>query len=285
MSRLLQVIIAIAGLAITIMLHLAAERNQEAQARQTYVAQFTQTLAHAIATCNPTMISLAIEAATEIDEINGDSTYANRVAEVQGTCGNAVVAQQMAEGAPMTEQVEAEPPSSAPSTGSSSPPPAVTRPTARDVASNEGATLALPPQQQLEVATRNLELQREEIVPRRARSAESGGYYAVLASYSTRDPVTFNEGRGAPAHYNALVQATSNDGVTVRVYRTNVSNHYAIVLVPDPATEEAARELMTRARREGWSTDAFVQQDRGWVACENPSTVEGLRACGGTARR
>lgn len=286
MSRLLQVIIAIAGLAITIMLHLAAERNQESQARQTYVAQFTQTLAHAIATCNPTMIGLAIEAAAEVDEINGDSTYVDRVAEVQGTCGNPVVAQQIAEAAPApapAPDTAAPPPPASTSTGASSAP--ITRPTARDVAANESTAVALPPAQQIQVATRNLELQRDEILPRNQRNAETGGYYAVLASYSPRDRITFDAGRGLAAHYNTLLEATQGDNVTLRVFRTSISNHFAIVLEPQGGTQEAARELMSRARSEGWAPDAFVQQERGWVACENPSTVDGLRACAPAARR
>jgi hypothetical protein len=286
MSRLLQVIIAIAGLAITIMLHLAAERSQEAQSRQTYVAQFTQTLAHAIATCNSTMIGLAIEAATEIDAINGDQTYFDRVTEVQSTCGNPEVQQQIAETAPAPTATLA------PQDLRAEAPPTISRgaaqsraPRTAESGRRDGSVLAMEPPAQLQVATRNLELQREEIVPRSIRNAASGGYYAVLASYGVRDQSSYDAERGASAHYNTLVDATRAAGINVRVFRTSVSDHFAIVLEPEGLTQENARALMARARREGWSPDAFVQQERGWVACDNPGTIEGLRACAPAARR
>lgn len=245
MSRLIQLIIAMAGLSITMLLHLGSQQNQQEQARQAYVAQFTQTLGQGIETCNDIMIGLAAEAAAELDSINGDEAYANRVAQVRGTCGNPEAREEIVASAPAQE-----------------------------------APAAVPaPQAQLEIATSNLELQSQEILPRSER-ASAGRYYAVLASYALGDNSTYDPVRGAAAHYNTLVEATRGADVTVRMFRTSISSHIAIVLEPQGQTEEGARTLMTQARSAGWSPDAFVQQERRWVACSNPGTIEGVRACG-----
>lgn len=296
MSRLLQVIIALVGLAITAVLGLASERSESLQARHTLIGLFTETISTARSSCDADLADMAQFALEQLaglesskrllltaeDRADRDNTqaliakYQDIMAGVKGTiesgaCGTASVASAPA------YQAEAYAPQSSASGGAAPPPPA-------------------PPVLSQAPATANMDLRRAErvglpqVVAEAARARVSvgdneaaeatsaGGYYAVLASYGIDEPITYTS-RGVVADYRRLSQAAGAEGLQVKVFQTHESDHYAIVLVPDGQSRAGARELVAAARARGWSRDAFVQLNRGWVECANPEQITASNRC------
>jgi hypothetical protein len=272
MSRLLQVVLAIVGLVLTAVLQNASNRNAEVQNAQGLVQLYTQEISAALETCNPAMLQVAQDSAIELNQLRargilrGSTDFEAHVLQVSETMPNCV-----ASGASQTGGE----PTTVP--GSTSPP-------AADV------TTATPVAPELVAQSRNLELRgMERSVVLSAPSSSSAASadrsaarsFAVLASYAVSDPATFDGTQGAAAHFNQLTSAAAAEGLQVQVYRTAVSNHFAIVIPAE--TEAAANDLVQRARRMGWAPDAFVQVERGWVQCSEPGTPGGLRSCAGSA--
>lgn len=269
MSRLLQVVLAIVGLVLTAVLQNASNRNAEVQNAQGLVELYTQEISAALQTCNPSLLYVAQDHAVELDllrdrgVLRGQTDFTDHVSEVRDTMACVAAGAAQTGGEPTTVA------------GMSSP-----------------AAEAAPVAPELVAQSRNLELRGMErqaenslagsVSTERARTdSRESRSFAVLASYAVSDPSTFDANAGAAAHYTQLAAAAGAEGLQVQVYRTSISNHFAIVIPAD--TEGAARDLVSQARRMGWAPDAFVQVERNWVQCPTPQTAEGLRACAGTA--
>jgi len=300
MSRLLQVVIALVGLAITGVLGLASERNEALQSRHTLIGLFTQTVSTARTTCDRDLAEMAeltlerlnqLEARPRLMFTNEERSdhastqaaierYQDIMAGVKGTIDAGCVEEASAP----SQEVQATTPSA--------------------VAPEE--TVSQAP------ATANLELRRAErielpqaaeIVLERARTQSApsasgtatapgdatgpliglraGGYYAVVGSYAVDDAVTYHPERGLVADYRRIRDAAREANIDVRIFQTTTSNHYAIVLVPENLSRDAARELVGVARSRGWSRDAFVQADRNWLACSQPEQITRQNSCAG----
>lgn len=269
MSRLLQVIIALAGLAVSIMLGVASDRAQRAESRQAMLGFYTNLANDAAASCNPAYAAMAENMLTSLAESTPDEEKAafaayidyqiERLGTIQsGSCGpgSTVLAQAPGDAGGGLAQA---PVDQAPAPSASAP--------------------------QMEHATANIELRQAEIIQsragefmqnraQRAEAEEAQRYFAVLASYNVDDPETYNSGDGVVADYQSLLQRTQGvDGFSLKVLRTSASNHFAIVLEPNGATREGARDLVAAARANGWSADAFVQAGTSWVECAEPTRI------------
>lgn len=292
MSRLLQVVIALVGLAITGVLGLASERNEALQSRHTLIGLFTETVSTARSSCDrdlAEMAELTLERLNQLESrprlmltneerIDRASTqvaierYQDIMAGVKGTIDAGCVEE-----------------ASTPSQEVQSPAPGATAPEETVSQAPASANLDLRRAERIELP------QAAEIVLERARAPatttegpapapgraalQPGGYYAVLASYGVDDDVTYHPERGLVADYRRISAAAREANIDVRVFRTRVSNHYAIVLVPSDQSREAARELVGTARTRGWSRDAFVQIDRNWVTCAQPQQITRQNPC------
>jgi hypothetical protein len=263
MSRLLQVVIAVVGLVLTFVLQQASNRNSEVQNAQGLVQLYTQEVASALQTCNLPMLQVAQDHAIELNRLRtigvlpGNTDFEAHVVLVGDTMTSCVAAGGAQAGTPETTTMAAEAPAPAP------------------IDSNLVA-------QSRNLELRGVERQMAQSSAPAAADGASGRSYAVLASYPVSDDATYDAQTGLAAHYNQLASAVASQNMHVEVYRTSISNHFAIVIPAD--SEAAANDIVSRARREGWSPDAFVQMERRWVRCQTPTT-EGLRACAGTARR
>ncbi len=275
MSRLLQVVLAIVGLVLTVVLQQASNRQSQVQNAQGLVQLYTQEVAAALQTCNLPMLQVAQNTATELNDLRAlgilksKTDFERHVIDVGETI-QACAARDAAVQSVATAMT--------PTDGAAPAPP-----------STEDAPVAA----ELMAQSRNLELRGAELRSSQASvsdnlsrgAPETAGrrIFAVLASYAVSTAATYDERLGAAAHYNQLATAARAAGLEVQVYRTRISNHFAIV-VP-AASEQAARDVVTQARTGGWASDAFVQAERNWVQCSEPSTPQGLRACAGDAVR
>jgi len=268
MSRLLQVALAIVGLLLTWVLQDASNRNAQVENAQGLVQLYTQEVTAALQTCNLPMLQVAQNTARELNDLRArhilksETDFEAHVVDVGETLSTCA-ARSAAQGGTV-----------APTPG--------------------GATLSTtetpaPVAPELMAQSRNLELRgaelQEEDSSQASRRADATPRqsFAVLASYAVSTASTYDEHLGAAAHFNQLAAAAREAGLEVQVYRTRLSNHFAIVI--PAASEQAARDLITQARTSGWATDAFVQVERNWTRCQDPSTPDGLRACAGNAIR
>lgn len=301
MSRLLQVVLALVGLAITGVLGLASERSEALQARHTLIGLFTETVSAARTTCDGGLSRMAqgaldqlvhLENAprllmTETDKADRAETqellaeYQDIMAQVQGTIDSGGC---LSAGTMMA--MAAAPGASGPTVAAAAPPPSPVTSTAPPAA----AQPPTPAQEALAQASSNIALRRVEsavVAERRARAPASTraagvaeqGFVAVLASYGVEDASTYDPARGVVADYRRLRQLVEGAGVNLRVYQTSISNHYAIALAPDGLDRGVARTLVEMARTRGWSTDAFVQAAAEWTPCAEPETISPERPC------
>lgn len=281
MSRFLQVILAMVGLVLTAVLQLASNRNAEVQNAQAQVQLYAQLVSAALERCNLPMLYVAQDTAQELNDlrdrgvIRGNTDFESHLEEVRSTMTNCAA--------------------TAPAIDPSAPPQQNAAATTPTQAAPAPAAEAAPIAPEFVSRSQNLELrgierrveqqqnQDQQAQPgeQTRRDATAGRYYAVLASYAVGDRATYDTAQGLVTHFNQLTRATQDAGVQLQVYRTTVSNHFAIVIAADSDT--AARDLVNRARSMGWAPDAFIQPERDWVRCENPSSLEGLRACAGSA--
>ncbi len=92
---------------------------------------------------------------------------------------------------------------------------------------------------------------------------EDAEWFAVVGSFKS------NRLEIAKKFANSIESKIRNDGLryTVDIYRTKVSNHYAIV-VGGPRPKTGAEKTARESRQKGWAKDAFAQIDRGWTQIE-----------------
>lgn len=296
MNRLLQVVIALVGIAITGVLGFASQRSDSLQTRHTLLGNFTEAVSAARATCDGDLMFMALGTLEELerqearprvlqtpaDQQDQAATrelirnYRDRVAEMQteidtGTCASATaVATGAITPAPAPGAV-APVPAPAPVTRS------MTAPTAQ---------LRLPATDAIK-ATANSELRRAESSVARVarvapnlRDAPAEGYYVVLGSYDVNAPTSYANA-GVAADYRRLRAAIPASEAKLEVYRTSISDHFVIVLAPTGLERDAARDLMSTARARGWATDAFVQARRGWTQCPQPERITTAASCAG----
>lgn len=260
MSRFLQVIIALMGLAITGVLGYASVRNESLQSKHALLSLFSESISVARTTCDPGMLFVAQDAVAGLEELGAGNQYRDRLEEISASI-QACAATQGTTASSVAVAAPAPAPYARPDRG----------------ALEEAAPIA----PDMAAQSSNLELRQAEIVQQKIAPAPSSETrnLTVLASYAVDDATTYDPERGAVAHYLKLREATKDANVKLEVYRTTVSNHFAIVLAPENGERRAAFKLLMEARRMGWSPDAFVQIDRDWKPCSDPSTIEGLKAC------
>lgn len=290
MSRLLQVLIAVVGLSLTTVLGLASERNQDLQAKHALLSLFSNSLSVARETCDPDMVLFAQNALDDLKYVNEnrllnrvagrDADFDARVAVYQERLDN--INDTVTSGSCTSGALAAAPVVGAQPGILAAPAPRARA--AEPLAPAESAPIA----QELVAQSQNLDLRRalDEGTRRSggAAASTSGRYYAVVASYSVDSRNTYDERLGVSEHYNQI-RAAVGDTAEVQVFRTQVSNHFAIVLVPDGFTRENARDLVARARRDNLAADAFVQQERNWTRCANPAAIRDENACRAAVRR
>jgi hypothetical protein len=271
MNRFMQTLLALSGLIISGLLGYQTVDSQRQQAEQEKVALFTQQVNFAMTVCDEKLLTLPADILPEME--------ANKLYEEY-----LITATQRIEACKMGETIVAVAPSPSPAPTPSTPTsPGVTAPEKsptivppRDVSSpkeetkDTGAGRA-PPRLDPKILSqsRNIELRTSEGL-RSIKVAPAGAtWHAVLASYRPE------EAKAAYEHYReltAIVQKKTSekkDDTTVAIYRTRISNHLAIVVDPG-GTREQAQSWVDMARREGWSRDAFVQDNRKWTKCDDP---------------
>ena len=283
MSRLLQVLIAMVGLGITAMLGYASFQNDRMQNKNALLALYSQSISAARLSCDADMAFVAKHAVTNLEEL--DNAAKLTFAGLGPNDDEVTFVKQLHES---TDDIIASMSTCVPAGASAASTAAPSRPV---VAAAPAPDAALAPEVRAKIAksaplialatpSKNLELRLAESDAPDATSAQkSEGYYAVLASYSVDDKSTYDPQLGIVAHYNKLAPIVKAKDLNLQMIRTKISNHFALVLVDNQPSRDNARKLVLTARREGWAGDAFVEVNRGWVRCDNPSTEAGLEAC------
>lgn len=312
MSRLLQVVIALVGLAITGVLGLASGRSEALQARHTLIGLFTETVAAARTNCDQGLAQMAVGALQQLESLEADrlvltprdrrdkeqsqtllANYQDYMAEVQGTIDSGACLP----GGVLTASNEAPGGGGGFNAGSG---PAPTLPSSSvlgQVARESNIELrraeeqvqvqaqvaqAQPPASSddaaapaSEVSTRGLE---DAEVRARAQMRPASAYYAVLASYGVDEASTYDAERGVVAHYRQLRQTV--DGANVRIFQTGATNRFAIVVASDGAGSRIdARRQVANARARGWSPEALVQPAYDWTECAQPERITRQSGC------
>lgn len=309
MSRLLQVVIALVGLAITGVLGLASGRSEALQARHTLIGLFTQTVSAARANCDQGLAQMAVGALQQLESLEADrlvltprdrrdkeqsqtllANYQDYMAEVQGTIDSGACLP----GGVLTASNEAATGSGpgalsgpAPNLPSSSVLGRIARDSNIELRRAEeqmqAQVQAQPPAPADDAAapaadgtpTRGME---DAEVRARAQLRPANAYYAVLASYDVSEPSTYDPERGVVAHYRQLRQAV--DGANVRVFKTGATNRFAIVVASDGAGSRIdARRQVANARARGWSPEALVQPAYDWTECAQPERITRQSGC------
>ncbi len=311
MSRLLQVVIALVGLAITGVLGLASGRSEALQARHTLIGLFTETVAAARTNCDQGLAQMAVGALQQLESLEADrlvltprdrrdkeqsqtllANYQDYMAEVQGTIDSGACLS----GGVLTASNEAPGGGGGFSTGAA---PAPTLPSssvlgrvARNIELRRAeeqvqvqaqVAQAQPPAPAGEAEapaaegapTRGLE---DAEVRARAQMRPASAYYAVLASYGVDEASTYDAERGVVAHYRQLRQTV--DGASVRIFQTGATNRFAIVVASDGAGSRIdARRQVANARARGWSPEALVQPAYDWTECAQPERITRQNGC------
>lgn len=314
MSRLLQVVIALVGLAITGVLGLASGRSEALQARHTLIGLFTETVAAARTNCDQGLAQMAVGALQQLESLEANrlvltprdrsdkeqsqtllANYQDYMAEVQGTIdsgaclpGGVLTASNEAPGGGGGFSAESGP---APNLPSSS----VLGRIARDsnielrraeeqVQVQAQVAQAQPPAPTDDATAPAAEpspsrgVEDAEIRARAQTRAPASAYYAVLASYAVDEPSTYDPERGVVAHYRQLRQTV--DGANVRLFQTGATNRFAIVVASDGAGSRIdARRQVANARARGWSPEALVQPAYDWTECAQPERITRQNGC------
>jgi hypothetical protein len=304
MSRLLQVVIALVGLAITGVLGLASERSEGLQARHTLIGLFTETVATARTTCDADLAEMAQFALEQLQQLETSkrllltaedradrentqallSKYQDIMAGVKGTIDSGACAgTAIASVEPASSSLDNLGAGGGASAQPSPAPPILSQaPAQTNMEFRRAERIQLPEvlerARQQRRAPAQGEAQDTSPAPGATTTAE-GGYYAVLASYAVGDPATYDSQRGVVSDYRRLSAAARAEGATVQVFRAAQSDHFAIVLVPQGLSRDGARELVAMARTRGWSRDAFVQDANQWVACAEPERISRTNNC------
>jgi hypothetical protein len=275
MSRLLQVIIALAGLAVSIMLGAESQRAQRAESRQASLGFYTDLVREAETKCQPALATIAegvlrhLQDTTPEDERRAFDPYVDYQIELlgtiqSGTCGGTtILTQAPALGGEDDVATRGAGPAPAP----------LDMPAAAAPVIQREHAMANIEMRQIENSTSLAEELRQTTRTARDQLEQSQRYYAVLASYGVDDALTYDARDGVVADYQSLLQHTQAAGVRLKVFRTSASNHFAIVLEPENGARDGARDLVAVARANGWSTDAFVQAGASWIECAEPTSI------------
>lgn len=269
MERLLQIVIAMSGLVISGMLGWlglqAEETRSQQELQQTYASQtalFAQVMEMAIERCDATLLPLGNDVKNElvglVDDINTIRTRLAGGAELVETdwqghydTMTGIVTECGVEAAEAPEQAEGESEAVA------------------DVRDDAVGSPIRPSPRAPAAET-----------PAAPSKSYKGGrtWHAVLASYRVGGEESY-----AVERFEKLKRQIAKSGASadLKLYRTSISNHYAVALTPRDGSAEAARALVARARTEGWSTDAFAQSENTWISCSDPvGSQAALKSCG-----
>jgi hypothetical protein len=285
MNRFLQALIAISGVVISGLLGYQSLESGRRQQEATMIAIISDQISNLAQSCQRSETSVGLAAmAIEGLQPSAQATYKELLAQAIDGC------------AAQTEDVAAAPAPAAPAPAPAQQqqqqqqaqvalPRALERNTWANNAPVAGAAPP-PPQAQMqieqraEIVQRNLELKSQEIGSKMAPSKEiARRWFAVLASYKVGEEEKFVV--EDVARFNKMLKEGGSTSLKVGVYRTKLSNHYAIVLTPadGDADRTSARTLAGRARELGLSPDSFVQEDRDWVPCTAVATIEQVQSC------
>ncbi len=316
MSRLLQVVIALVGLAITGVLGLASERSESLQSRHALIGLFTETVSAARGNCDQGLAAMAVGALQQLESLEanrfvltpGDredqentqtllANYQDYMAEVQGTIDAGGC---RSGGAPLLASIDGGAPAGEGAGGGGAT--ASLSPSVLARVRSESNMILRQNEQQVQMADQvqaapaqppppadgagpapSASVQ-EEVTIERARvqlRLPVSGYYAVMASYAVTDAATYDSERGLVAHYRRLQQSVGAEGLNVSIFQTGATNLYAIVLTADGASRTDARRLVATARARGWSSGALVQPARDWTQCPAPERINRQGGCAG----
>jgi hypothetical protein len=294
MNRFFQALIALSGLVITGLLGYQTATNTERQTnladaenKYTLIALFSDQFYAALDRCDPDLMRIAVDAANELSEVHGEDQYL----EYTATSGSKLEACNVT---PIEDQPDStDQPNQGPGPGIPSVPPNIsTQPSpapAPAPAPRQQPSPEAPPQQQQQQQAvvdinpaRNLELRQEEGylkkgAVRGGQAASEGRWYAVLASYKPGEEESYAV--ADVQKFRKVIAESKTPGLDVQVFRTSLSDHYAIVLASADGSRESARDLAATARSLGLSNDSFVQDDRNWTRCDQTDSVAGLSAC------
>jgi len=285
MNRFLQALIAISGVVISGLLGYQSLESGRRQQEATMIAIISDQISNLAQSCQRSETSVGLAAmAIEGLQPSTQATYKELLAQAIDGC------------AAQTEDVAAAPAPAAPAPAPAQQqqqqqaqvalPRALERNTWANNAPVAGAAPPPPPQAQMqieqraEIVQRNLELKSQEIGSKMAPSKEiSRRWFAVLASYKVGEEEKFVV--EDVARFTKMLKESGATTLKLGVYRTKLSNHYAIVLTPadGDADRTSARALAGRARELGLSPDSFVQEDRDWVPCTAVATIEQVQSC------
>jgi hypothetical protein len=274
MNRFFQAMIALSGLAITMLLGLQsveaqnrATENERLQARYAFMALFSEQTSLALQECKATpLVFLQIAHSNLPGATDSDRSFKAEFAEQLKTAEDEVsVCSSSSESEPPIQQ-------EAPQPGAGGPAPAPVQQVAPDVATISANTSLRAEESSAKAAARADSPPASDDAPSAAVR-----WYAVLASYKPGA-----EDKYALQDYANFQKAIATYGGVpgkLEVYRTSISDHYAIVLTPSGGDKGGALKLAALARNQKWAADAFVQDDRNWTPCPDPGTPEGLAAC------
>lgn len=264
MNRFLQVFIALLGLVITCLLGYANIQSDRLQTTNGLLAVYSESVSVARQTCDVGMLEVAWTAVDRLEEEKENKEIVESLKDNIADIGVSI------------ERCNAEKLGAAYAGSVQNPETPETSAPGLDDQASEIGTLSD------NVALR-VELSKQAD-PEDSDSASGDveyKYFAVLASYDTTARTTKDPVRGIIPHFLSLLEEVS--GYDVEIYKTRISNHYAIVASPEGAsgtTDAQAREIARVARRNGWASDAFMQENRNWIRCGAPRTVAELLDCG-----
>jgi hypothetical protein len=289
MNRFLQALIAVSGLLITGLLgfqtldsNRRTEANERLQAKYAFLSLFSQQIGTAMSECDSTPLAIIETALEQLskelpNETEFRQAYQDRNRDVGQYVTDCLANGGKAGGAAIPV-VSSEP-------GAAVPPGAPSAP----FNTMPGAGDSAQPTAPAPTVVGNLELRAKEnavqqVAPPAASGApaKAGAWYAVLASYKVG-----SEDKYVPddvAKFRKAIASAGDPSLKLEVYRTSVSNHFAIVLTPSTGTQDDARRLVSLARKRGWSPDAFAQVENRWTVCADPNTLTALQSCQGAPR-
>jgi hypothetical protein len=97
---------------------------------------------------------------------------------------------------------------------------------------------------------------------------EDGRWFTVVATVSTQ-----REAERLVHDLEASAPPELSKASSLSVYRTKISNSFAITVGQDLSKSEALRRTRI-ARDSGWVPDAFAQRDREWQSVKEPATPD-----------
>ncbi|MFT3723691.1 MAG: hypothetical protein QM773_08910 [Hyphomonadaceae bacterium] len=274
MNRFFQAIIALSGLAITMLLGLQsidaqnrATENERLQARYAFMELFSEQTALALQGCKAApLVFLRIAHSNLPGKVAEDRNFKDEIEAQLKTVEDEVDICSQSEALPPPVQQPGPPPQPGP--GAPTPPPV--QQAAPEVATTSNNTYL----RAKETITKGPASSDDKSAPGPAVATR---WYAVLASYQpgAEDKYALHD----YANFEKAIAAYGDVPGKLEVYRTSISNHYAIVLTPTGGDKGGALKLAALARNQKWAADAFVQDDRNWTKCPNPGTPDGLAAC------